>query len=289
MSRAHLSAVVADAAAVAADRAAATGQALVEPSVDSWPETTASEGEFARLVSASYTWWKESWADDVVLLGRLTGRPAALHDFTRVVTLLRTAQQHDGVRDAAVFFETWTRRACGSAPPATDTDWTACGEALWVQLRTAAAALRTAARRARADRRLAHRWSQDVAVRAAVDVADTRDVVLADLGRSYNDGALDFVLRQLEASWKWRVRTVRDDAQAALDHVVERHLLGRALTDLPCPYVDVLERLGLVGAPGAVPALLLAHSLAEEGYYRDVPEFLDQVEEFWRHLHGPAA
>lgn len=289
MSRAHVTAVAADVAAVAADRAAATGQALVEPPVDAWPETTASEGEFARLVSASYTWWKESWADEVALLGRLTGRPAPLHDFTRVVTLLRTAQQHDGVHEAAVFFEAWTRRACGSAPPATDADWTACGDALWARLRTAAAALRAAARRARTDRGLAHRWSQAVAVRAAIDVADTRDVVLADLGLSYSDGDLDYVLRQLEASWRRRVRTVRDDAQAALNHVVERQLLGRALTDLPCPYVDVLDRLGLIGHPGAVPALLLAHSLSEEGYYRDVHEFLDQVEEFWRHLHGPAA
>jgi hypothetical protein len=289
VSRAHLSAVAADAAAVATDRLAATGQALVEPPVESWPETTLSEGEFARLVSASYTWWKESWADDVALLGRLTGQAAVLRDFTRTLTLLRTAQQHDDVRDATVFFETWTTRACGSTPPATEADWTACGEALWEQLRTAAAALRAAARRARADRRLADRWSQNVAVRAAVDVADTRDVVLADLGLSYNDGDLAFVLRQLEASWKRRVRTVRDDAQAALEHVVERYLLGRALPELPCSYAEVLERLDLVGDPGAVSALLMAHSLAEEGYYRDIPEFLDQVEDFWRRLQGPAA
>lgn len=287
MSQAHASALAADLAAIAAARAATTGHGLTQPPVAAWTQSTGSDGDFARLASSIYTWWKESWADDVVLLGRLTGNPPALYEFTRSLTLIRTAQQHDDAPDATAFLELWSRRACGTASPTTPDEWRACGDALWSELRAAGTALRAAARRAAADRRLAQRWSQAVSARTDVDVGDTRDVVMGDLRLSFREGDLAYVQRQLEASWSRRVRTVRDDAQSALTHLVERYLVGRGLTDLPCSYVEVLEHLGLTGEAQALPALLLAHAVAEAAEYRDVPDFLGKVENLWRQMRDP--
>lgn len=285
MQQADIDALANTVAGVVEQRRIVTGDVLAVPDVRSWPSTVTTDAEFRQLITDCYTWWKESWADEIQLLGRITGR-GGLYEFTHTVNQIRTAQQHGDAPEAVRFAEDWMRRACGNRQPGSAAQWSDCGHALLIQLAVAAGALHMAAKLAASDERLAARWAQESAARTSVDIPATRDRILADLGLHYRDRDLAYIKRQIDQSWSRRVKTVRDDAQGALTHIVEMYLIGRSLTALPCPYGEVLEQLGLFADHASVSALWLAHVVAERGTYANVSDFLGQVEKLWERINA---
>lgn len=288
--QAEVDALAADVAGVAVTTARVTGAVLEVPDVRAWTFEVASKADFQALVSACYTWWKEDWAPEIQTLAALS-RTHSKHvrDFTTAVNNIRTSHQHNRAPDAVAFASAWTVRACGADPPADAGGWKACGEVFGRQTAAACAALAAAAAAVEADPRLGGKWAQTTSARISVDTAATTDVVMQDLGLSFSPFRLRFLRGQVDRGWERRAKTRTDDAQAALDAVVETVLAGASLTRLPCGYPEILDRLGLIGDKAAVAVLWLAHAVAEQGYFVDTAEFLDLVERLWNEMVAPPA
>jgi hypothetical protein len=289
---ADLDALAADIAGVVRIKTSATGEILPAPDVRTWTFDVVSQADFRALVSDCYTWWKEAWSTEIQTLARLS-RPhtRALNDFTTTVNNLRTSHQHTpqpGVK-AFASASAWIAQACGTDPPTDAAEWAACGEAFTDQTCAAGAALAAAAADVVADPALAKQWADLTATRASVDPTATTDVVLQDLGLSYSPHRLEYIRRQVDTQWKRRATTTADNAQAALEAVVEAVLIGTSFLPLPCGYSEVLDRLGIAGNLAAVHALWLAHAVAERGTYVDTAQFLDVVERTWTQITEPAA
>lgn len=287
VSPADLDALATDVARVVQIAAATTGVTLAAPDVQSWSFEVDSGPEFREVVSGCYTWWREGWSAEIQTLAGLssTHRPT-LFAFTGVVNSLRTSHQHTHDPSARAFVRAaaWTKRACGKDLPNRPADWRACADAFGAEATVAAAALAGAAVAVAANPSLAKQWAAAAGARKSVDQVATADVVIHDLGGSYAQHRLEYLRRQIDAQWKRLTLTAADDAQAALEAVVEKVILGASLTSLDCKYMDVLDRLGVTGQQAAVPALWLAHAVAELGSHGDAAEFLDLVEHIWTQI-----
>ncbi len=237
MPPADLDALAADIAGVVRSTAAATGEALTPPDVRAWTFDVLSGPDFRALVSACYTWWKEAWSSEVqTLAGFSQKHRGTLRDFTTTVNSLRTSHQHNRDLNATAFAHAsaWTVKACGTASPAELSEWRACGDKFGDEIAAATAALAAAAAAVAADPALAKQWASLTAARKSVDLVATADVVMEDLRRSYSPSQLEYMRRQIEGQWKRRRVTAADDAQAALEAVVEKVVIGAALTPLEC-------------------------------------------------------
>jgi hypothetical protein len=273
---------------VAKQKDEATRASLVVPEFATWKFDVVSQADLVVLVSECYKWWKESWADDIQFLADQlrAGDGTVVKAFTRLIHLLRTAHQHVGNTEAREFYEEWLHASCGSKQPQLDREWNDCGVALRRTLGQALIALAALADAALLDQRTALAWMTLTETRRNVDLPSSRALVAQDLGLTIRRGSQDYVDRQIEAQWRRRIRTIQDDAQSALDSVIERWLVGWSISTLPCAYSEVLDKLDCWADERAVAALTLAHAVADLAEYQNTEQFLEGLAAMWTLLSG---
>ncbi|MFE2867252.1 hypothetical protein [Embleya sp. NPDC059259] len=225
--------------------------------LDTWPDNVQDEAGFKELVSTAYKLWWETWKLDVrFLMGY--GQPAGgARYFNDLINSLRTSYQHAGADEQDKQAELWVKSACGGRGPATSDDWMACSTALMKTFNTAIDLLcRTITKNRNKAFRSAWQTKVDVSEEAAV----VR--VAADLKMTLNDGLRRMHVSQVERRWAgYRPRRGETTADV-LAAFAEQSLISRT-GNLPCSYSDVLSELKVLGTPKAVPALRLAHAVAE--------------------------
>jgi hypothetical protein len=169
---------------------------------------------------------------------------------------MRTAQQHTDNREANTRSALWAKSVCGGRDPVTADDWLSCGTALMTALNAGMSVLsQTAARR---DQSFRSAWQAKVSESPEAAVS----LVASDLGLQLNRGQHAYHVRQIAARWKnYRLRP-GEVATDVLASFAEQTLISR-MSPLPCGYQDVLAELRMLGSRNAVPALHLAHAVAE--------------------------
>jgi hypothetical protein len=215
---------------------------------------------------------------DIAFLSGYRSDGAARY-FNGLIYQMRTALQHDDNERAGARFAQWKREACGGHEPAGADDWLTCGIALMTELNAGMSVLcQTAARGREPSFRAAWQAKMSETPEAAVTrVAD-------DLGLWLNQGQHSWHTRQVERLWsKYRPRP-GEVAGDVLSSYAEQTLVSRVET-LPCDYVDVLTELEVLGKRDAVPALHLAHAVAEiTGVLGDA--YLKRLKDVWLSLRA---
>jgi hypothetical protein len=221
-----------------------------------WPTRVQNHADFTAVVSAAYLLWRERWKLDI---GFLVGyrSDGAARDFDDLIYQLRTALLHADNKRANARFERWTQQACGSRDPVTADDWLSCGTALMTALNGGMLLLcQTAAR----GREPSFRAAWQAKMSETPETAVTK--VVDDLGMRLSQWQRDGHVRQVAGRWnKYRLRT-GEIAVDVLASFAEQALVSR-MEALPCDYLDVLTELDVVGTGNALPALHLAHAVAE--------------------------
>lgn len=260
-------------------RRISVGEPLDISLLDSWPVETSGRADFAALVSAAYQLWREDWKPDISFL-RSYATGGAARDFDSLIYQLRTALQHRDNDGAIASFAAWTRAACDGKDPLTGNDWLACGVALMAALNEALAQLcRTATRGREAAFRSV--WQSKVSESPEAAVMRVAD----DLGLRLSPNQRGYHTRQVAREYdRYRLRP-GDAAASVLDSYAERTLVSR-MSPLPVGYMDILAELEVVGSPDTVPALHLAHAVAElTSTTGDV--YLKRLTEVWALLRPP--
>lgn len=268
---------------------AVAGCTLEAPQMSTWSFSATGEGDFKALVSDCYKWWREIWGDEIEFIGRLArdARAADLRLLTRNIRLLRTAQQHTDNQEAVEFEREWYRLASGSSSPVADSEWEDCARALAALMARALSALLAIVASIGGDERAIAKWRERVVAQASANPVLARERVSQDLRIDFPTHRVAHIDREIAYLWRQRTRTAVDNAQAAVESVVERYLIGVSVPLLPCDHNDVLEELDLLGDQLAVPALLIAHGVAGAGAYSDVSEFLEAVKTVWASVSAP--
>ncbi|MGZ3100501.1 hypothetical protein [Streptomyces sp. H72] len=244
----------------------------------SWPDSVQDEASFKDLVSTAYKLWWETWKLDVrFLMGyRIQG---GARDFDLLINQLRTSYQHADVGKQDKQAERWAKVACGGRNPATSGDWMACGTVL---MKTFNIAIGVLCETITQNRSNAFRTAWQTKVAVSEEAVVVR--VAADLGMRLNDGSRGFHVSQVKRRWagyKLRKGEAADDVLAGF---AEESLISRT-GRLPCSYFDVLSELKVLGTPRAVPALRLAHAVAE--LTRVVGEsYMKRLHEVWALLRN---
>lgn len=235
-----------------------TGEAIPLPDIGTWPQRVRTEEDFTALVSAAYKLWRENWKLDI---GFFLSQPRAdglIHAFDQLIYHLRTAQQHTDNSDATARWNTWTSNACAKEAPVTADDWSACGRALMTEINNAVDGLCRWAAAGRQRQPFRQAWQ----AKTAESVAAAVSRVASDLGLYLNDGQRKYHVRTVEQRWsKYRLRP-GDTAPGVLASLAERSLVSQ-LAALPFDYEWLLDELRVLGTTDAVPALRLAHAVAE--------------------------
>jgi hypothetical protein len=260
-------------------RSVCVGEPLDMSLLESWPADVRSGADFAALVSAAYRLWRESWNLDVGFLlgGRQDG---AAYEFDQLIYALRTAAQHTDNRIAEQHSQRWLRNACGGRSPEASDDWYQCGNVLMKTLNAAMDVLNQTAATSRRDQASLADWRAKVS--ESPEATITR--VATDLGLRLNLRRRDEHARRIAGQWKYYALQPGEAAADALAELAERSLVSR-MDPLPCDYLDVLDELRVLGMDDAVPALHLAHAVAEiTGATGE--DFIKQVGAAWAFLRG---
>jgi hypothetical protein len=263
-------------------RRTCTGESLDISAVEALPTAVLTGEEFDSVVSGGYMLWRETWKIDVGFLAgpRRAGGPA--WDFDELINDLRTAVQHSDNSVAKTRRMKWLNDICEGQSPSTGSDWTSCGSAL---LREFATAVRYLSKRAAARRTDPH-FRRDWQGRISASVESIVGRVAGDLGMYLTSSSLGYHVRNVERRLS-SYRPRRGEATAdVLASFAERSLISGVET-LPCKYEEVLDALEVLASPGAIPALHLAHAVAEISRTTG-DAFLDLVEATWDDLRAAA-
>jgi hypothetical protein len=238
-------------------RSTCVGEALNLDFLESWPADVRSGADFTLLVSAAYQMWREGWKLDIgFLLGGL--RDTAAHDCDQLIYALRTWAQHTDNRSAEEISQRWLRLACEGRDPAGADDWHRCGAQLMKALNAGMEMLNQTAANVRCDPARVADWQAKVG--ESPEAAITK--VAADLGLRLNPRQRQEHARRIASQWKYYTLRPGEVAGNALAILAERVLVAR-IEALPCDYLDVLDELRVLGSGDAIPALHLAHAVAE--------------------------
>lgn len=266
---------------VSAIREKATGTALTVPDPTTW-----SASDFDALVSDIYMWLYEEWGSEILYLARnaplLGNEASAVRQFRSTLSDLRTSRQHSDVSKADRSAQRWMRETIGRSRPRDQDDLNNACAALVGECERALESLVGLAKSVDADAAARDLWRDMVVSEAALSEADMVAIVLGDLGVSLSAGTHEYLVRRAKGDWKYRRQslTATDNVGQAIEHVVERLLVGHLIEALPSSYNDVVEAVGLeAGDRRVVGLLLLAHGAAALLDYSDGNEFLDLVEE----------
>lgn len=242
--------------AFARNRQISIGMALDLSFLATLPGKVENEAGFKQLVSTAYKLWWETWKLDVRFLIGHSGQSGA-RDFNDLINTLRTSHQHADVKAQNREADDWAKKVCDGRIPNTSDDWTACGVALMKMFNKAVGALCQIITQ-KQSKGFRTAWQTKVAVSEEAIVAR----VAADLGVRLNDRTRGLHIHQVKRRWaSYRPRRgeVAEDVLAAF---AEESLISWT-RKLPCSYFDVLNNLEILGKPEAVPALRLAHAVAE--------------------------
>lgn len=245
-------------------RQLATGSQLNIGPPDLAPRCS-SEAELDRLVTNYYKVFSEDMSGDVSFLLQIRSDPE-VEAFRRLIYNLRTATNHTDNPRASEAARNW--RAQYSTPQD-------AAEALAGQLEIAFVRLgmiAVAVSRRPSD---AVRW-RDVLL---IDSASVFSAVEVDLGLRFSDGNRKRMVRLVEK--RLEVHPAQGDRRA----VVAEYCVQEMISDrrpLPVTYDRVLDALGVLGKPGAVGVVLLAHSVAEIAPGLRGDAFVARVKETWR-------
>ena len=258
---------------LAQHRKISVGMALDLSLLAAWPDNVQDDAGFKGLVSTAYKLWWETWKLDVRFLIGYTPQGGA-RDFDLLINLLRTSYQHAGADKQDKQAEDWVKTVCGGRDPVTSDDWMACGTALMKAFNTAIDMLCQAIVQNRTTG-FRTAWQTKVAVSEEAVVVR----VAADLGMRLNDGLRGFHVSQVKRRWAGYTLRRGETADDTLAAFAEQSLISRT-EKLPCSYLDVLSELKVLGTPEAVPALRLAHAVAE--LTRAVGEsYMKRLNEVW--------
>lgn len=244
--------------------------------LERWPVDVRNAADFTALVTAAYELWRERWKLDIAFLSSYRSDGAA-HEFSKLIQHVRTAQQHVDNPYAIAFYQRWRQEICGGREPEIADDWLMCGKALMAALNAGMNVLcQTAAR----GRDLSFRAAWQAKMSETPEAAVSR--VADDLGIWLNPGQRAWHVRQVERRWSgYRLRRGEAAADVLSSHA-EEALVSR-VGKLPCDYVDVLTELEVLGMRDAVPALHLAHAVAEiTGAFGDA--YLKRLKDVWLSL-----
>ena len=263
-------------------RRTCTGESLDVSAIEALPTAVLTGEEFDSVVSCIYMLWRETWKIDVGFLAgpRRAGGPA--WDFDELINDLRTAAQHSDNIAAKTRRMKWLNDIHGGRSPSTGGDWTSCCTALLGEF---AAAVRYLSKRAAARRTDPH-FRRDWQDRISASVESIVGRVANDLGMYLKPSSLGYHVRQVErrlSSYRPRRGETTGDALASF---AERSLIS-GLEALPCKYEEVLDALEVLANADAVPALHLAHAVAEISRTTG-DAFLDLVEATWDDLRAAA-
>ncbi|WP_409058889.1 hypothetical protein [Streptomyces sp. SYP-A7185] len=239
----------------------------------SWPDSVQDEAGFKELVSTAYKLWWETWKLDVRFLIGYRAQSGA-RDFDQLINQLRTSHQHTGVDKQDEQAERWAKAVCGGRDPATSADWMACGIALMKAFNSAIDVLCQTITQNR-NNKFRTTWQTKVAVSEEAVVVR----VAADLGVRLNDGLRVVHVSQVKRRWAGYTLRKGEVANDVLAAFAEESLISRT-GRLPCSYFDVLSELKLLGKPKAVPALRLAHAVAELTRMVGEP-YMKRLNEVW--------
>lgn len=258
---------------LARHRQISIGMTLDLSFLTSWPDSVQDEADFKELVSTAYKLWWETWKLDIrFLIGYKTQSGA--RDFDYLINQLRTSHQHTGVNKQDEQAERWAKSVCGGRDPATSADWMACGIALMKAFNTAIDVLCQTITQNRSNA-FRTAWQAKVAVSEEAVVVR----VATDLGMILNDGLRGFHVNQVNRRWAGYKLPKGEVAGDILAAFAEESLISRT-GRLPCSYLDVLSALKVLGTPDAVPALRLAHAVAE--LTRVVGEsYMERLNDVW--------
>lgn len=242
-----------------------------------------SDQDFRRLVSELYMVWRERWGSDVTFLTSKGRSVTRVRSFGILVNTFRTAHQHSTNTAAVGDLEKWLRNACKGDLPIHSSDWETCRRELAALFNVALADLADAAALVYRSPALRADWNS----RAAQSVDAILDLVIADLGLSFRERDHQYHRRQIEGRWRTRSPRPGEDQRLALTAMVEQQLIAR-VEDLPCEYLEVLDKLEVIGSPAAVPALQLAHAISTISRRRG-SDFLECVAATWNALQPGAS
>ncbi|MFF0047820.1 hypothetical protein [Streptomyces sp. NPDC005498] len=235
-----------------------TGEPIFIPVAESWPSSVRSDAEFGALVSAAYKLWRESWKLDVGFLLGQRGADGPARYLDRLIYQLRTAQQHTDNDEARTRWGEWTRDACGGHPPVTDDDWAACGRELMAAVN---AAIDCLCKLAGSGRRM-ESFRQEWRAKGEESTVGVVTRVASDLGMHLRGGQRAHHERQVERHWSRHRLRSGETAADVLAAFAECSLLSE-MEALPCSYQWILDELRVLGTADAIPALRLAHAVAE--------------------------
>lgn len=263
-------------------RRTCTGEALDISAVEALPTAVLTAEEFDSVVTSSYMLWRETWKIDVGFLAgpRRTGGPT--WDFDELINDLRTAAQHSDNSAAKTRRMKWLNDVCGGRSPSTDEDWTSCAVALLGEF---AAAVRYLSKRAAA-RRTDPQFRRDWQDRISASVESIVRRVADDLGMYLNPSSFGYHVRQVERRMSSNRPRRGETMTEMLASFAERSLIS-GIQALPCKYEEILDALEVLASPDAVPALHLAHAVAEISRTAG-DAFLDLVEATWDYLRAAA-
>lgn len=223
-----------------------------------------SEADFDFLVSTYYQLYRERLRDDISFL-RSVRNHRHLTDFDNAIYLLRTAKQHDDNARANEFYTDWTT---------TYNPWQISAEMLTESFAKAIQHLEAVSSFVRRDPKLAAAWREQASAEPeAIFLA-----VCGDLRVQFSSGNRQRLVRNVRARLS-RTNT-KGNVRAAIEDLCAQEVTSQ-LRSLPVPYFEVLDRLDLIGKPGARAALLVAYSIEAATNLRG-EEFLIRVEETWK-------
>ena len=261
---------------LAQHRAISVGMPLDTSFLISWPIDVQSSADFAKLVSAAYQMWLESWKLDIGFLLSHRSNGAA-RDFDHLIHNLRTSQQHSDNSVADRRFTSWAKEACNGHDPATAEDWLSCGKKLMIELNAEMNILCETA--ARGDRSFRFAWQAKVSESPEAIVTQ----VASDLGLQLSTGQRGYHARQVERRWKNYYLRPHEIPNNVLASFAEQSLIAR-VGPLPFLYQDVLAELRVLGSRDAVSALHLAHAVAEITEASG-DAYINRLKDVWTSLH----
>jgi hypothetical protein len=221
-----------------------------------WPSDVRNRADFTALVSAAYLLWRERWKLDIGFLFGYRSDSAA-REFDDLIYQLRTALLHADNVLANARLARWTQEACGRRDPASADEWLSCGAALMTALN---AGMRVLCQTAARGREPSFRAAWQAKMSETPETAVTR--VADDLGMWLSQWQRDGHVRRVTGRWnKYRLRAGEVGVDV-LSSFAEQAPVSR-MEALPCDYLDVLTELEVLGTGDAVPALHLAHAVAE--------------------------
>lgn len=227
--------------------------------------SVASRDEFNSMVTDLYVLIREKFRIDINFFIR-EFECGKLNLLYQTIYKLRTAVQHSDNRECVDFYNSWYDKSG---------DWSKCAFVLNELYQDSLAELIESSAKCRQDRKYAAKWQS----RLSVDSESVLESVLRDLCLSLNLNSKAHALRQIDN----RVAGHRKEVDILiLREFCIQEVLKRKV-NLPVSYVEVLDRLSLIGRQEAGAALLLAYAVAAKG--RNSPSiFFEKVEAAWAQI-----